>query len=171
MLLSAFIAKMRATSSAGMTYRIVGGLVPIGFCGISKEITKDGSKSHHQTSVVTTEVLMGLMCCLMCVELTRGYKSPIFASHCVEALNPFAELLWQCYKLMSCCGVATMCSIGFAIRCRKFVLETCMDKLNVRLEKLKTGYRLPPTGDRPFKMLGTGPLLGQALQNAWDRPF
>ena len=23
---------------------------------------------------------------------------------------------------------------------------------------------------RPFKMLGTGPLLGQALQNAWDRP-
>ena len=98
----------------------------------------------HQTSVVTTDVLMGLMCCLMCVELTRGYKSPIFASHCVEALNPFAELLWQCYKLMSCCGVATMCSIGFAIRCRKFVLKTCMDKLNVRLEKLKTGYRLPP---------------------------
>ena len=25
--------------------------------------------------------------------------------------------------------------------------------------------------DRPFKMLGAGPLLGQALQNAWDRPF
>ena len=23
---------------------------------------------------------------------------------------------------------------------------------------------------RPFKMLGTGPLLGQALQNAWDIP-
>ena len=24
--------------------------------------------------------------------------------------------------------------------------------------------------DRPLKMLGTGPLLGQALQNAWDMP-
>ena len=24
--------------------------------------------------------------------------------------------------------------------------------------------------DMPFKLLGTGPLLGQALQNAWDRP-
>ena len=52
----------------------------------------------HQTSLVTTDVLMGLMCCLMCVELTRGYKSPIFASHFVEALNPF---------LLSCCGNAT----------------------------------------------------------------
>merc|ERR1712051_435926 len=54
---------------------------------------------------------------------------------------------------------------------REVCILTCMDKFNVRLEKLKTGYRLPPTGDRPFKMLGTGPLLGQALQNAWDRPF
>jgi hypothetical protein len=24
--------------------------------------------------------------------------------------------------------------------------------------------------DRPFKILGTGPLLGQAIQNSWDRP-
>jgi len=24
--------------------------------------------------------------------------------------------------------------------------------------------------DRPFKILGTGPLLGQALQNSWDKP-
>ena len=24
--------------------------------------------------------------------------------------------------------------------------------------------------NRPFKMLGTGPLLGQALQNVWDKP-
>ena len=119
---------MRATSSAGMTYRIVGGLVPNGFCGISNQVIKIGAKVSldcanraqsegvlqtttevHKTSVVTTDVLMGLMCFLMCVELTRGYKSPIFVLHCVEALNPFAELLWQCYKLQThkllwCCN-------------------------------------------------------------------
>ena len=32
------------------------------------------------------------------------------------------------------------------------------------------GQALQNSWDRPFKILGTGPLLGQALRNYWDKP-
>ena len=42
--------------------------------------------------------------------------------------------------------------------------------VNTTITKTSECLGQAPSWDMPFKVLGAGPLLGQALQNAWERP-